>query len=103
VLPELCPEILVLPTLADIFSASKIQRSVADPNPGSIAFLAPGSGIRNMFFRISDPKPMVLKVCKNYFGYRGGTTVLFEWLIFGSENWDKGSATLLQSLAATTF
>jgi hypothetical protein len=33
-------------------------RSVADPDPGSYAFLTPGSGIRNRFFsgsRISDP------------------------------------------------
>ncbi len=34
--------------------------SVADPDPGSGAFLTPGSGIRNMFFpdpgsRISNP------------------------------------------------
>jgi hypothetical protein len=37
VLPELCPEILVLPTLADIFSASNVQSSVSDP--GSDAYL----------------------------------------------------------------
>ncbi len=32
---------------------------VADP--GSGAFLTPGSGIRNRFFRISDPKPIFLR------------------------------------------
>jgi hypothetical protein len=37
-----------------------------DPDPGSDAFLTPGSGIRNMFFpdpgsRIPDPKPILLK------------------------------------------
>jgi hypothetical protein len=32
-----------------------LQHSVADPVPGSGAFLTPGSGIRNRFFRISDP------------------------------------------------
>jgi hypothetical protein len=36
------------------------ETSVADPDPGSGAFLTPGSGIRNRFFpdlgsRISDP------------------------------------------------
>jgi hypothetical protein len=29
--------------------------SVEDPGPGSGAFLTPGSGIRNRFFRIPDP------------------------------------------------
>jgi hypothetical protein len=29
--------------------------SVANPDPGSGVFLTPGSGIRNRFFRISDP------------------------------------------------
>ncbi len=33
--------------------------SVADP--GSGAFLTPGSGIRNSFFRIPDPKPIYLR------------------------------------------
>jgi len=43
------------------------QASVADPDPGSSAFLTPGpgSGIRNRFFlepgsRIPDPKPIFL-------------------------------------------
>ena len=35
--------------------------SVADPDPGSGAFLTPGSGI-------SDPKPILLRVCDNFFG-----------------------------------
>jgi hypothetical protein len=37
---------------------------VADPDPGSGAFLTPGSGIRNRFLgsRISDPKPILLRV-----------------------------------------
>jgi hypothetical protein len=40
---------------------------VADPDPGSGAFLTPGSGIRNRFFpdpgsRIPDPKSIVLRV-----------------------------------------
>ncbi len=46
---------------------------VADPDPGSGAFLTPGSGIRNRFFpdpgsrisdpgsRIPDPKPICLR------------------------------------------
>ena len=33
--------------------------SVADPDPGSGAFLTPGSGIG--FFRIPDPKPIFLR------------------------------------------
>ncbi len=32
---------------------------VADPDPGSGAFLTPGSGIRNRF--IPDPKPIFLR------------------------------------------
>ncbi len=64
VLPELCPKIVVLPTLADIFSASKVQGSA--PNPGSGAFLAPGSGIWKRFFpdpgsQIPDPNPIFLR------------------------------------------
>jgi hypothetical protein len=43
VLPELCPEILVLPTLADIFSASKVPEKVLSRS------------------RISDPKPIFLR------------------------------------------
>jgi hypothetical protein len=40
--------------------------SVADPDPGSGAFLTPGSGIRNRFFpdpgsRIPDPKTILLR------------------------------------------
>jgi hypothetical protein len=40
--------------------------SVADPDPGSGAFLTPGSGIRNRIFpvpgsRIPDPKPIYLR------------------------------------------
>jgi hypothetical protein len=40
--------------------------SVADPDPGSGAFLTPGSGIRNRFFpdpgsRIPDPKLIFLR------------------------------------------
>ncbi len=42
------------------------KSSVADPDPGSGAFLTPGSGIRNRFFpdpgsRIPDPKPIFLR------------------------------------------
>jgi len=42
------------------------KNSVADPDPGSGAFLIPGSGIRKSFFsdpgsRISDPKPIFLR------------------------------------------
>jgi hypothetical protein len=32
-----------------------VDNSVADPDPGSVAFLTPGSGI-------SDPKPILLRV-----------------------------------------
>ncbi len=40
--------------------------SVADPDPGSGAFLTPGSGFRNGFFpdpgsRIPDPKHIILR------------------------------------------
>jgi hypothetical protein len=40
--------------------------SVSDPDPGSGAFLTPGSGIRNRFFpdpgsRIPDPKAIFLR------------------------------------------
>jgi hypothetical protein len=43
-----------------------VENSVADPDPGSGAFLTPGSGIRNRFFpdpgsRIPDPKPIFLR------------------------------------------
>ncbi len=48
-------------------SNSTLVFSVADPDPGSGAFLTPGSGIRNRFFpdpgsRIPDPKPILLRV-----------------------------------------
>jgi hypothetical protein len=36
----------------------KVWRSVADPDPGSGAFLPPGSGMN--FFRIPDPRGMFL-------------------------------------------
>jgi hypothetical protein len=52
--------------------------SVADPDPGSGAFLTPGSGIRNGFFpdpgsRISDPgsrmpRPYFEELFDNFFG-----------------------------------
>jgi hypothetical protein len=32
-----------------------VTSSVADPDLGSYAFLTPGSGIREKFFRIPDP------------------------------------------------
>jgi hypothetical protein len=43
-----------------------IPASVADPDPGSGAFLTPGSGIRNRFFpdpgsRIPNPKTIFLR------------------------------------------
>jgi hypothetical protein len=43
-----------------------ISSSVADTDPGSGAFLTPGSGIRNRFFpdpgsRIPDPKTIFLR------------------------------------------
>ncbi len=49
------------------------NHSVADPDPGSGAFLAPGSGIRNRFFpdpgsRIPDPKPIFLRAYWQFFG-----------------------------------
>jgi hypothetical protein len=34
--------------------SESVGSSVADPDPGSDAFLTPGSGIRNRFFRIPD-------------------------------------------------
>jgi len=37
----------------------KVENSVADPDPGYGAFLTPGSGIG--FFRIPDPKPILLR------------------------------------------
>ena len=53
--------------------------SVADPDPGSSAFLTPGSGIHNRFFfpdprsRISDPgsripNPYFLELSDNFWG-----------------------------------
>jgi hypothetical protein len=39
-----------------------LSTSVADPDPGSGAFLTPGFGIRNRFFRIPDPKPILLTI-----------------------------------------
>jgi hypothetical protein len=54
------------------------KTSVADPDPGSGAFLTPGSGIRNRFFpdpgsRIPDlrsqiPKPYFLELSDNFLG-----------------------------------
>ncbi len=46
--------------------------SVADPDPGSGAFLTPGSGIRNRFFpdpgsRIPDPKTIFLRAFRQFF------------------------------------
>ncbi len=35
--------------------------SVADPDPGSGAFLTPGSGIPDLGSRIPDPKPIFLR------------------------------------------
>jgi hypothetical protein len=45
---------------------SNAKCSVADPDPGSDAFLTPGSGIWNRFFpdlgfQIPDPKPIFLR------------------------------------------
>jgi hypothetical protein len=45
--------------------------SVADPDPGSDAFLTPGSGIRNRFF--PDPGPRILDP--------GSQTHIFESLV----------------------
>ncbi len=51
----------LLPTSESEFNETfKLNISVADPDPGSGAFLTPGSGIRNRFFpdpgsRIPDP------------------------------------------------
>jgi hypothetical protein len=47
--------------------------SVVDPDPGSGAFLTPGSGIRNRFFpdtgsRIPDPKPIFWEFSDNFLG-----------------------------------
>jgi hypothetical protein len=44
-----------------------LQHSVADPVPGSGAFLTPGSGIRNRFFRIPDLGSRILDV--RYFSF----------------------------------
>jgi hypothetical protein len=48
-----------------VLLVASLLSSVADPDPGSGAFLTPGSGIRNRFFpdprsgsRIQDPKPI---------------------------------------------
>ncbi len=38
-----------------------VSNSLSVPDPGSGAFLTPGSGIRNGFFRIPDPKPIFLR------------------------------------------
>jgi hypothetical protein len=38
-----------------------VSGSVADPDSGSGAFVTPGYGIRNRFFRIPDPKPIFLR------------------------------------------
>jgi hypothetical protein len=57
--------------------SAKLLRSVADPDPGSGAFLTPGSGIRNRFFpdpgsRIPDPgsKPIFWELSDNFLGYK---------------------------------
>jgi hypothetical protein len=60
-------------TLLKVFIKITVFVSVADPDPGSGAFLTPGSGIRNGFIpdpgsRIPDPKPIFLKLCDNFLG-----------------------------------
>jgi hypothetical protein len=47
--------------------------SVADSNPGSSAFLTPGSGIRNRIFGIPDPGPRIPDL--------GSQTHIFESLV----------------------
>ncbi len=49
------------------------RRKKADPDPGSVAFLTLGSGIRNGFIpdpgsQIPDPNPIFLKLCDNFLG-----------------------------------
>ncbi len=49
-----------------LFPTAFMTYSVADPDPGSGAFLTPGSGIRDRFFadpgsRIPDPKTIFLR------------------------------------------
>jgi hypothetical protein len=41
-----------------------VSRSVADPVPGSEAFLPPGSGMN--FLRIPDPAPFLMKLSSNF-------------------------------------
>jgi hypothetical protein len=45
---------------ADVQLWYLLVSSIADPDPGSGAFMTPGSGIRIGFFRIPDPKPIFL-------------------------------------------
>ncbi len=42
--------------------------SVADPDPGSGAFLTPWSGIRNRIFQILDPNPYIWELSDNFMG-----------------------------------
>jgi hypothetical protein len=63
-LPDL-PDMLRQPATSQSYPAF-LATSVADPDPGSGAFLTPGSGIRNRFFpdpgsRIPDPKSIYLR------------------------------------------
>jgi hypothetical protein len=49
-----------------VFLVADLDYSVADPDPGSGAFLTPGSGIRNRFIpdlgsRIPNPKLIILR------------------------------------------
>jgi hypothetical protein len=62
-----------------------LRNSVADPDPGSGAFLTPGSGIRNGFFpdpgsRI--PRPYFEELLDNFFGKKFYNSLNFFFYIF---------------------
>jgi hypothetical protein len=54
-----------VPTTEITVIISRDGTSVADPDPGSGAFLPPGSGMN--FFRIPDPAPFLMTFSYNIF------------------------------------
>jgi hypothetical protein len=48
--------------------AYTVVTNVADPDPGSGAFLTPGTGSRRGLYRILDPKPIFLELSDKVLG-----------------------------------
>ncbi len=80
-----------------------IGNSVADPDPGSGAFLTPGSGIWNRFFPDTGSQIHIfeslvtifwgkkyynsLKICSNFFLFHFKNKIIFIFVIFVATKW----------------